>query len=168
MAEEIIHFEAELLRVVIENIAASKSFLSTIFGAFFSAVVITPVPMALVRTKRSPVDAFELVICFSGFITPVTAKPYFGSSSSNVWPPMIGVFASPAFDAPPSKIEDAVSSGNCEGKPNMLRAAIGVPPTAKTSERALAAAISPYVKGSSTIGGKKSNVSTNAKSLFSL
>src|SRR5581483_3724096 len=50
------------------------------------------------------------------------------------------------------------------GKQTTLRARIGLPPMAYTSESALVAAIWPYRYGSSTSGGKKSMVSIMARS----
>ena len=44
----------------------------------------------------------------------------------------------------------------------MFSASLGSPPMAYTSLMALAAAICPYRKGSSTMGGKKSVVCTSA------
>ena len=50
----------------------------------------------------------------------------------------------------------------------MFNAAIGSAPIAYTSDNELAAAISPKIYGSSTIGGKKSTVMTTAISFESL
>ena len=44
----------------------------------------------------------------------------------------------------------------------MLRAITGFPPIAYTSDSAFAAAMAPYVCGSSTTGAKKSSVATTA------
>ena len=50
----------------------------------------------------------------------------------------------------------------------MLSAAVGLPPIAYTSESAFAAATRPKSRGASTIGVKKSVVSTSASSSDSL
>ena len=56
------------------------------------------------------------------------------------------------------------STGNRSGKAQILRASVTRPPMANTSLQALAAATAPKSAGSSTSGGKKSVVETNAKS----
>ena len=73
--------------------------------------------------------------------------------------------ASLAFSAPPRKISASTSaSSDSSGKPTMLSAVRGRPPIAYTSLSALAAATVPNVYGSSTMGVKKSVVSTRATS----
>ena len=62
------------------------------------------------------------------------------------------------LDEAPSKIAARVSRGRSSGNAAMDSANSTRPPIANTSERALAAAISPYVRASSTSGGKKSSV----------
>src|SRR5439155_26405843 len=70
-----------------------------------------------------------------------------------------------ALASPPRRISRSTSSGTpCCGKHAMLSAVRGSPPIAYTSESALAAAIAPNSKGSSTMGVKKSTVCTSARS----
>ena len=47
--------------------------------SFLAAVVITPVPMRLVRMRRSPGRAPPFDIICAGSARPVTQRPYFGS-----------------------------------------------------------------------------------------
>ena len=63
----------------------------------FAAVVIMPEPSGLVNMSSSPGFAPLLVIILSGWTNPVTAMPYFGSSSSMEWPPVISAPASYTF-----------------------------------------------------------------------
>ena len=64
----------------------------------------TPVPSGLVRKRRSPGRAPALVRMRSGWIVPVTQRPYFGSASVTVWPPAMTAPASATLSAPPAKM----------------------------------------------------------------
>ena len=99
---------------------------------------------------------------------PTTASPYFGSASRIVCPPARTAPASATFAAAASKIARTVSTGSSSGKAAIESATSGLPPMAKTSLSAFAAAIAPKSAGSSTIGGKKSVVKTSARSSSSL
>ena len=59
-----------------------------------AAVVRTPMPMGLVKRSASPGFAPELVSIRSGWTKPVTARPYLGSSSRMLWPPVMRAPAS--------------------------------------------------------------------------
>ena len=75
------------------------------------------------------------------------------------WPPATGMPASAHIEAPPPNISRTVSTGSLSnGIPSMASAIRGRPPIAYTSEMALAAAIRPKSRASSTIGMKKSVV----------
>ena len=75
-----------------------------------------PVPKDLVKTKKSPAFAFALDISAPGFTVPKTAKPYFGSESSTVWPPEIMAPASWILSAPPFRILVRISFGKSIGR----------------------------------------------------
>ena len=62
------------------------------------AVVAMPMPSGLVSTSTSPGRSPALVRMRSGWTSPTTAMPYFGSGSSTVWPPAITKPASAAID----------------------------------------------------------------------
>ena len=96
----------------------------------FPAVEMIPVPIGFVSTSRSPGLADELVIMRSGWMKPVTAMPYFGSSSVTVWPPMIVTPASAAFSAPPRKMVAKTSNGRSSGIAATFSAVTGRPPIA--------------------------------------
>ncbi len=122
-----------------------------------------PVPSGLVSTSRSPGRAPALVI---GFATkPVTANPYLGSGSSIECPPTIVVPLDCITSAPPRRTSRRMLEGQARfaARPPLAERVIGLPPMAYTSERALAAAIRPQSKGSSTIGVKKSTVCTRCR-----
>ena len=63
-----------------------------------------------------------------------------------------------------AKIWPSMSIGSSSGNAAIDSANRTRPPIANTSDKALAAAISPYVRASSTSGGKKSSVNTSARS----
>ena len=129
------------------------------------AVAITPVPMALVRISWSPGAARSMVSRAAGSASPTTARPYLGTGSSIVWPPATKHPACAATCAPPRITwpRRAMSSPS-PGQAAMLTANSGRPPIAYTSDSAFAAATRPQSTGSSTIGVKKSVVSTSARS----
>ena len=154
---------APALSSVIEATAA----LITSAGAApcLSAVATTPVPIALVRISRSPGAARSMVISAAGSATPVTARPYLGTGSSIVCPPATKHPACAATSAPPrSTWPKMARSSPSPGQAARLTANSGRPPIAYTSDSAFAAAIRPQSAGSSTIGVKKSVVSTSARS----
>src|SRR5580658_1336423 len=130
-----------------------------------SAVAITPVPIGLVKISWSPGAARSMVISAAGSARPTTARPYLGTGSSMVWPPAMAQPASPATCAPPWSTWPRIAmSRPSAGQAVRLTANSGRPPMAYTSDSALAAAIRPQSHGSSTIGVKKSVVSTSARS----
>ena len=136
-------------------------------GAFppLSAVATTPVPIALVRISWSPGAARSMVSSAAGWARPVTARPYLGTGSSIVWPPATKHPARAATSAPPrSTWPKMARSSPSPGQAARLTANSGRPPIAYTSDSAFAAAIRPQSAGSSTIGVKKSVVSTSARS----
>jgi hypothetical protein len=100
----------------------------------------------------------------SGCAAPTTASPYFGSGSRIVWPPASVPPASRVFAAAPSNTAASTSRGSSSGKAAIASANRTRPPIANTSLSAFAAAISPYVRASSTSGGKKSTVPMTASS----
>ena len=51
-------------------------------------------PMGFVSNSTSPGRAPELVSTRSGWTKPVTARPYLGSSSRMLWPPVMSAPAS--------------------------------------------------------------------------
>ena len=73
----------------------------------------------------------------------MTASPYFGSASRIVWPPASMPPASRTFAAAASNTAASAAFGNSSGNAAIDRANSTRPPIAKTSESALAAAISP-------------------------
>ena len=114
-------------------------------------------PSGFVRKSASPGRAPLLRQSPSGWTVPTTARPYFGSSSRIVCPPARTAPASGTLAAAASKIARTVSSGSSSGNAATESARSGLPPIAKTSLRAFAAATAPNSAGSSTIGGKKSD-----------
>ena len=92
----------------------------------------------------------------------MTARPYLGSGSRMVWPPARMPPASRTFDEAPSRIARNASRREIlrEGRDGQREQH----PAAHREDvrSALAAAISPNVRGSSTIGGKKSSVPMTA------
>lgn len=95
------------------------------------AVLTIPVPSGLVSTSRSPGLAPWFVQTRSGWTRPVTARPYFSSGSSTVWPPARTQGASRSVSRPPwSTSWRTPMSIAFEGKQAMFIAAIGVPPMA--------------------------------------
>src|SRR6266849_11064068 len=78
------------------------------------------------------------------------------------WPPMTLHCASVIFERPPRMICSRISGSPLSGNPTIESAEIGFPPMAYTSLSEFAAAICPYVCGSSTMGVKKSTVWTSA------
>ncbi len=121
-------------------------------------------PSAFVSSSTSPARAPPLRNSRSGWAAPITASPNFGSSSRIVWPPASTPPASRTLAAAAARIEARASVGNASGKAAIESANRTRPPIANTSDRALAAAISPYATGSSTSGGKKSSVPRIARS----
>ena len=85
-----------------------------------------------------------------------------GSGSRIVWPPASIPPASRTFEEAPSRIARKAPDGKSSGIAATDSANSTRPPIAKTSDSAFAAAISPNVNGSSTIGGKKSSVPMTA------
>lgn len=82
-----------------------------------------PVPSAFVRSSTSPAFAPLLARMRRGSTRPVTARPYFGSGSSTLWPPTIGQPAACAVSAPPRRISVSCSQGSVpRGKPTTLSA----------------------------------------------
>ena len=59
-----------------------------------AAVVRMPMPRGFVRNSTSPALAPELVSTLSGWTKPVTARPYLGSSSRMLCPPVMRAPAS--------------------------------------------------------------------------
>src|SRR5438034_1252769 len=72
--------------------------------------------------------------------------------------------ASATFSAPPRNTCAMIAFGSSRGNPATASAKRTSPPIAYTSDIALAAATAPHVYASSTTGGKKSTVSTIARS----
>src|SRR5438874_486885 len=72
--------------------------------------------------------------------------------------------ASATFSAPPRNTCAMIAFGSSRGNPATASAKMTSPPIAYTSDIALAAATAPHVYASSTTGGKKSTVSTIARS----
>ena len=70
---------ADLLSVVMSRWASCLP--SSDRSSAFCAVVRMPMPRGLVRNSTSPGFAPEFVRILSGWMKPVTARPYFGSSS---------------------------------------------------------------------------------------
>ena len=83
---------ADLFRVVISFSARACPSGDSISA--FWAVVRTPMPMGFVSSSTSPGLAPELVSTRSGWTKPVTARPYLGSSSRILWPPVMSAPAS--------------------------------------------------------------------------
>ena len=119
------------------------------------------------RSSTSPGRAPPLRSSRSGWATPTTASPNFGSGSRIVWPPASVPPASRTTSAAPPTIAAMTSTGSSSGKAATDRANSTRPPMANTSEQALAAAIAPNVAGSATSGGKKSTVPMTARSSVS-
>ena len=137
---------------------------SALAALSFAAVVITPVPRGFVKKSRSPGRRPPLMRMRSGWTRPVTQRPYFGSLSTTVWPPAITPPASTTLSLPPRNTSAMIAFDISRGKPATASAKSTSPPIAKTSDMEFAAEIAPQVHGSSTTGGKKSTVSTIAKS----
>src|SRR3954469_3018110 len=114
--------------------------------------------------RTSPARAPPLRNRRSGCAAPITASPYLGSTSRIVWPPASIPPASRTLPAAASKTVASAACGKPSGKTAMDSANRTRPPIAKMSDRALAAAISPYAAGSATSGGKKSSVPRIARS----
>ena len=91
-------------------------------SSFLMAETAMPVPSALVSSTTSPGRAPSFLKMRRGSTTPVTARPYFGSTSSTLCPPTIGQPASCAFSAPPARISPSISQGWPRGKPTRLSA----------------------------------------------
>ncbi len=125
----------------------------------FCAVLKIPTPKGFVRNKWHPSSAVSLRLRSLIATRPVTANPKIGSGLSILCPPARGMPASAHILRPPSNTCCATSGANLSrGHPNMAIAKRGSPPIAYTSLMALAAAIRPNEKGSSTMGIKKSVV----------
>ncbi len=125
----------------------------------------TPVPSGLVSDNGSPGRPASIRSSRAGSASPVTAMPYFGSGSSMLCPPATWQPACRAISSPPRSTSTASSDGSrSRGQPSRFSATSGSPPTAYTSDSALAAAIRPKVTASSTTGVKKSAVATTARS----
>ena len=149
--------------VVITVIAVCSS--AGVAASRLTAVEMTPRPIGFVRTRTSPGRAPAFVSTAPGSTVPTTASPYFGSASSIEWPPAMRQPAARAVAAPPSSTRASSSNGSpSRGQPTRLSASSGVPPIAYTSESAFVAAMRPQSNGSSTMGVKKSVVTTIARS----
>ena len=83
---------ADLFSVVISRWAAARD--SGGQSSALAAVVTTPMPSGFVRNRTSPGFAPALVRIRSGWTKPVTARPYLGSGSKMLWPPVIRAPAS--------------------------------------------------------------------------
>ena len=94
------------------------------------AVVMTPVPRALVSTRASPTLAPALARSPSSWTKPVTERPYLGSWSLMEWPPATTQPASWQRSAPPARICPATSMPRQLGKHSRLSASLGSPPMA--------------------------------------
>src|SRR5918995_780982 len=130
-----------------------------------TAVEITPRPIGFVSTRLSPGCAPAFVSTRPGCTVPTTASPYFGSASSMEWPPATSAPAARTTSAPPSRTRASSSNGRpSRGHATRFSARTGAPPMAYTSESAFVAAIRPQSYGSSTMGVKKSVVTTRARS----
>ena len=88
----------------------------------FMPVFIIPRPKGFVNIKASPGLAPPLVITLSGCTLPITDKPYLGSSSSTVCPPIITAPASFTLSPPPFRISISISIGKHSGKHTTFRA----------------------------------------------
>ena len=108
-----------------------------------AAVHTRPTPKGLVRTRASPARPVLFCRMRSGWITPVTDRPYLTSLSAIECPPASEPPASMTFSLPPCRMRPRMLRSICSGKQTMLSAVLTVPPMAYTSLRALAAAIWP-------------------------
>ncbi len=118
-----------------------------------------PIPSALVKKREHPAVAVSLRLRSLFSTIPVTARPKIGSGESILCPPARGIPASSHTERPPSITSRATSSLSFSiGQPKIAIAISGLPPIAYISLIAFVAAIRPKVKGSSTIGIKKSVV----------
>ena len=97
---------------------------------FFAAVVITPVPSALDRKRRSPARNPPLMRIRAGWARPVTQSPYFGSASTTVCPPAITPPASATLSRPPRNTAAMIVFDISRGKPAIASANITSPPMA--------------------------------------
>ena len=120
---------ATRLRAAIQSTARMSS--SSDASPRRKPVMITPVPIGLVRTRWSPGRAAALVRIRFGWIRPVTDRPYFSSSSRTVCPPTRVAPASLILLKPPSRIlrSDALSMLRA-GKLHRFMAVSGRPPMA--------------------------------------
>ena len=109
------------------------------------AVFIIPVPKGLVIMTSSPTFEPKFLRILSGWTIPITDNPYFGSSSSTVWPPITTAPASITLSAPPLNISPKTSIDKQFGKHTIFKATVGFPPIAYTSLIEFAAAICPKV-----------------------
>ena len=96
----------------------------------FKAVVMVPVPNALVSTSRSPGCAPPLVRTRPGCTRPVTASPYFGSLSWMVCPPAMAAPTERSTSAPPRRISERSGAGKSGGNAAMFKANNTSPPIA--------------------------------------
>src|SRR5215212_3350630 len=158
---------APSLSVVMDRTASAMP--ASIRASRLRAVARMPVPSGLVSTSTSPAHPPALVRARSGWTSPITTRPKIGSSTSIECPPSIRQRARSVTSAAPPSTSASISNGSfSRGQPTRLRANSGVAPMAYTSLSALAAAIAPQARGSSTIGVKKSVVATRARSSLSL
>mgnify|MGYP004262238199 CR=1 FL=1 len=98
---------------------------------FFIAVDIIPEPIGFVNIISSSILAVLFLIILSLSINPVTANPYFGTSSFIECPPNILMFAKLHLSIPPCNIDDkTLISILSVGKPTIFSANKGVPPIA--------------------------------------
>ena len=118
-----------------------------------------PTPSGFVIINKSPSFAVSFLFKFSMSTKPFTTNPKIGSWLSILCPPAITIPASVQVLRAPSITCAATLAGKLDnGHPNTAKAKMGLPPIAYTSLMALAAAICPNAKASSTMGIKKSVV----------
>ncbi|SIH76187.1 Uncharacterised protein [Mycobacteroides abscessus subsp. abscessus] len=118
--------DADALSSVIVAIASGKT-----SPVCLCRLLSIPTPIGFVSVIGSPASAASLRMIASGWATPVTAMPYFGSGSSIEWPPATGQFASAATSRPPRSTSVSSSNGRTSrGHPTRLIAVTGVPPIA--------------------------------------
>ncbi|MMZ63661.1 hypothetical protein D1872_259300 [compost metagenome] len=109
----------------------TRSISSGVSASFLIDVVIIPTPIGLVKINRSPGLAPALVLTLSGWTSPVTARPNFGSLSSMEWPPTNVAPASFTLSAAPRRMSARMLLSRVEmGKATILSTVSGFPPMA--------------------------------------
>ena len=107
---------AASFRVAITRTASDTT--SSGASPFLIAVAMTPDPIGFVSTSWSPGLAPALVTIRSGCTSPIATSPYFGSASSIVWPPSVGMphgtcdLAAPAQDLLEDTLRQELSAGS--------------------------------------------------------